>query len=104
MNLPSSLRKLARRGVTFSHALLKDCNLLSRRQPEAVLAPVSYRSSSRRRHRKRLLLKVPIAGSFLGTMFLIVVDAHSKLPEVILMTTSAARTIGDYARLFTAEV
>ena len=38
-------------------ALLKDGNLLSRPQPEAVLAPVSYRSSRRRRQRKRLLLK-----------------------------------------------
>ena len=59
MNLPPTLRKLARRGVTFSRALLKDGNLLSRPQPEAVLAPVSYRSSRRRRRRKRLLLKVP---------------------------------------------
>ena len=48
------------RGVTFSRALLKDGNLLSRPQPEAVLAPVSYRLSRRRRQRKRLLLKVPI--------------------------------------------
>ena len=59
MNLPPTLRKLARRGVTFSRALLKDGNLLWRPQPEAVLAPVSYRSSRRRRRRKRLLLKVP---------------------------------------------
>ena len=36
-----------------------DGNLLSWPQPEAVLAPVSYRSSRRRRQRKRLLLKVP---------------------------------------------
>ena len=43
----------------FSRALLKDGNLLLRRQPEAVLAPVSYWSSRRRRQRKRLLLKVP---------------------------------------------
>ena len=61
MNLPPTLRKLARRGVTFSRALLKDGNLLSRPQHEAVLAPVSYRSSRRRRRRKRLLLKVPIS-------------------------------------------
>ena len=59
MNLPPTLRKLAGGGVTFSRALLKDGNLLSRPQPEAVLAPVSYRSSRRRRQRKRLLLKVP---------------------------------------------
>ena len=52
-------RNLARRGVTFSRALLKDGKLLSRRQPAVVLAPVSYRSSRRRRQRKRLLLKVP---------------------------------------------
>ena len=58
MNLPPTLRKLAGGGVTFSRALLKDGNLLSRPQPEAVLAPVSYRSSRRRRQRKRLLLKV----------------------------------------------
>ena len=66
MNLPPTLRKLARRGVTFSRALLKDGNLLSRPQPEAVLAPVSYRSSRRRRRRKRLLLKVPITISRSG--------------------------------------
>lgn len=62
MNLPPTLRKLAGRGVTFSSALLKDGNLLSRPQPEAVLAPDSYRSSRHRRQRKRLLLKVPIVG------------------------------------------
>ena len=60
MNLPPTLRKFAGHGVTFSRALLKDYNLLSRPQPEAVLAPVSYRSSRRRRQRKRLLLKVPV--------------------------------------------
>ena len=48
----------ARRGVSFSRALLKDGNS-SRPQPKAVLSPVSYRSSRRRRQRKRLLLKVP---------------------------------------------
>ena len=59
MNLPPTLRKLTGPGVTFSRPLLKDGNLLSRPQPEAVLAPVSYRLSRRRRQRKRLLLKVP---------------------------------------------
>ena len=64
MNLPPTLRKFAEHGLTFSRALLKDDNLLSRPQPEAVLAPVSYRSSRRRRQRKRLLLKVPIDPNF----------------------------------------
>ena len=34
-------------------------NLLSQARPQAVLSPVSYRLSRRRRQRKRLLLKVP---------------------------------------------
>lgn len=59
MNLPPTLRKLAGHGIMFSRALLKDDNLLSQPQPEAILAPVSYRSSRRRCQQKRLLLKVP---------------------------------------------
>ena len=74
MNLPPTLRKLAGRGVTFSRALLKDGNLLSRPQPEAVVAPVSYRSSRRRRQRKRLLLKVPIIGGSVSKQPLIMTD------------------------------
>ena len=54
------MRSSAGRSVAFSRALLKDGNSLSRPQPKAVLSPVSYRSSRRRRQRKRLLLKVPI--------------------------------------------
>lgn len=41
------------------------------------------------------------AGPFLGTMFLIVVDSHSKWPEVIpVTTTNAARTIEELRKLF----
>ena len=69
MNLPPNLRKFAKRGVTFSRALLNDGNLLLRRQPEAVLAPLSYRSSGRRHQRKCLLLKVPIR-TWLTPLFL----------------------------------
>ena len=72
--MPPNLRKLAGRGVTFSRALLKDGNLLSRPQPEAVVAPVSYRSSRRRRQRKRLLLKVPIIGGSVSKQPLIMTD------------------------------
>ena len=47
---------------------------------------------------------VDFAGPFLGTMFLIVVDAHSKWPEVIPITsTSATRTIEELRKLFTAH-
>lgn len=46
-------------------------------------------------------IHVDFAGPFLGTMFLVVVDSHSKWPEVIPMTTtSAARTIERLRKLF----
>jgi len=49
-------------------------------------------------------IHVDFAGLFLGTMFLIVVDAHTKWPEVIRMTsTSATRTIEELRKLFTAH-
>ena len=42
---------------TTNSALLKDGNLLTQRQPETVLAPVTYRSSRRRHQQKLVLLK-----------------------------------------------
>ena len=46
-------------------------------------------------------IHIDFAGPFLGTMFLVVVDAHSKWPEVILMTTTtASRTIEELRKLF----
>ena len=46
-------------------------------------------------------IHIDFAGPFLGTMFLIIVDAHSKWPEVVPMTTtSATRTIEELRRLF----
>ena len=48
-------------------------------------------------------IHVDFAGPSLGKMFLIVVDTHSKWPEVILMaSTSATRTIEELT-LFTAH-
>ena len=49
----------AQRVVAVSRILLKDGNSLLRLRPKAVLSPVSYRLSCRRRQRKRTLLKVP---------------------------------------------
>jgi len=44
---------------------------------------------------------VYFAGPVLGTMFLVVVDSHSKWPEVIpVTTTSAARTTEELRKLF----
>ena len=43
------------------------------------------------------------AGAFLGRMYLIVIDAHSKWPEVIEMTsTTAQKTIIELRRIFAA--
>ena len=33
------------------------------------------------------------AGSFQGKIFLLVVDVHSKWPEVVIMTTTSAQCI-----------
>ena len=47
---------------------------------------------------------VDFAGPFLGTMFLVVVDAPSKWPEAIPMTTTNTTTIIEEPRkLFTAH-
>ena len=56
LNLPPNLRSSLGAASCFSRALLENGYLQSRPQPEAVLSPVSYRSSLRRRQRKRLLL------------------------------------------------
>ena len=46
-------------------------------------------------------IHIDFAGPFLGTMFLIVVDVHSKWPEVIPMTTTTASiTIEEPRKLF----
>ena len=49
-------------------------------------------------------IHIDFAGLFLGTMFLIVVDAHSKWPEVIpTTTTTASRTIEELRKLFASH-
>lgn len=45
---------------------------------------------------------VDFAGPFLGEMFLVVVDAHSKWTEVVQMnSTTATKTVEEIRRLFT---
>ena len=47
---------------------------------------------------------VDLAGSFQGKMYFIIVDAHSKWPEVIPMsTTKSNETIAELRRLFAAH-
>lgn len=46
-------------------------------------------------------IHIDFAGPFLGNMYLIVVDAHSKWPEVILMkSTTASKTITELRTMF----
>ena len=48
-------------------------------------------------------IKMEYTGPFLGKTFLIVVDVHSKWPEVIEMTsTTASKTITELRKLFSA--
>ena len=48
-------------------------------------------------------IHVDFAGPFIGRQFLIVVDAHSKWPEVIEMkTTTASVTITELTQLFSS--
>ena len=48
-------------------------------------------------------LHLDFAGPFLGKMYLIVVDSHSKWPEVIEMTTTTSeKTIAELRKLFSA--
>jgi len=49
-------------------------------------------------------IHVDFAGPFMGRQFLIVVDAHSKWPEVIEMkTTMASATVRELRQLFSSD-
>ena len=49
-------------------------------------------------------IHVDFAGPFLGEMFLVVVDAHSKWPEVVKMnSTTATKTVEELRELFTTH-
>ena len=48
-------------------------------------------------------VRFDFAGPFLGKKFLLGVDAHSKWPEVVIMTsTSAEKTIEEMMKIFAA--
>ena len=61
--------KLARGSVVFFARFAWDGYSQSRPQPEAVLSPVSYRSSRRRRQRKRLLRHLIIINNTYGNNY-----------------------------------
>ena len=48
-------------------------------------------------------IHLDFASPFQGKMFLIIIDAHSKWPEVILISSTAAQTIAELRRLFAAH-
>ena len=48
-------------------------------------------------------IHVDFAGPFMGKMFLVVIDAHSKWPEVVEMpSTTAQKTVDELRKLFSA--
>ena len=73
------------------------CQAHKHTPPPATLHPWTWPPKPWRR------IHVDFAGPFLGTSFLVVVDAHSKWPEVFEMTsTSTTKTIATLRHLFAA--
>ena len=62
------------------------CESVSKRPPLSPLHPWEWPSTPWRR------IHIDFAGPFLNWMFLVVVDAHSKWPEVIKMRTATSAT------------
>ena len=73
------------------------CQSVRNKQPPTNLHPWSW--ATRLWHRVHL----DFAGPFLGSMFLIAVDAHSKWIEAIMMTsTTTSKTITELRKMFAA--
>ena len=71
------------------------CQLIQNNPKAAPLQPWKWSARPWQR------IHVDFAGPFLGTMFLIVVDAHSKWPEMVPMTsTTTTRTIEELRKIF----
>ena len=71
------------------------CQLVQNNPKNAPLHPWEWPARPWQR------VHIDFAGPFLGTMFLIVVDAYSKWPEVVPMTTtSAIKTIEELRSMF----
>ena len=72
------------------------CQLVKKAPPKAPLHPWAWPTAPWQR------VHVDFAGPFAGKMFFIVMDAHSKWPEVhIMSSTTAAKTITVLQELFT---
>ena len=75
----------------------KSCQSIKHAPPPAPLQPWIWPAKPWQR------LHIDFAGPFMGRSFLVVVDAHSKWPEVFEMTnTSTAKTIAVLRHLFAA--
>ena len=71
------------------------CQLIQNNPKAAPLQPWKWSARPWQR------IHVDFAGPFLGTMFLIVVDAHSKWPEMVPITfTTTTRTIEELRKIF----
>ena len=76
----------------------ESCQCLRNKPVPATLHPWTWPTCPWQR------LHVDLAGPFLGRSFLIIVDAHSKWPEVIpMMTTTAEKTIAELRRVFSTH-
>ena len=71
------------------------CQTVRNTAPVAPLHPWLWPTKPWRR------VHIDFAGPFLNKMFLLLIDAHSKWPEIIEMTsTTASRTVDELRRLF----
>ncbi|PIK49152.1 hypothetical protein BSL78_13986 [Apostichopus japonicus] len=71
-----------------------DCRQYQTLPPKAPVNPWRWPTEPWQR------IHVDFAGPFLGSMFLLVVDSHSKWPEVIPMKTTTAEKNNSYAKMF----
>ena len=87
--LDSDIEQLARK--------CSGCQIHQKAPPKASLHPWEWPSAPRE------WIHIDFAGPFLGHMFLIVVDAHSKWPEVHVMNTITASKAIDVLRQIFAQ-
>ena len=69
---------------------VKDCHTCQSQCPQPSLAPVHFWDIPQQPWNR---LHLDFAGPFLGRMYLILVDAHSKWIDVLMHTITSANTI-----------
>ena len=73
------------------------CQSMQNKPPPVLLHPWTWPMQPWQR------IHIDYAGPFMGAMFLVVVDAHSKWVEVVIMSsTTSSKTIAELRKLFSA--